>query len=193
MSLTIEPVSDLALVPLVLSESIEESLILTLLDVANHLEKNSEAMAAQEGLTTQQWLVLLQIAGDPNFPAMHSKGNPREGRTEGVLASEIAAARGVSRANVSTMVTPLLRRKLIRQADDPSDRRRKLLTLAPAGRRIIERLEPLRRGANQKFFADLEPEVKKELLHNLERCLEELNRLSKRRGKLATTRHRSRS
>ena len=46
---------------LALSESAEESLILTLFDVANHLARNGEAMAAQEELTSQQWMVLLQI------------------------------------------------------------------------------------------------------------------------------------
>ncbi len=167
------------MVPFELSESTEESLILTLLDVANHLARNGEAMAAQEGLTSQQWLVLLQIAGDPNFP--HGQG----GNAEGMLASEIAAARGVSRANVSTMVTPLLRRKLIRQTDDPADRRRKRLTLTPSGRRVLERLEPLRRGANQQFFADLEPAAKAEMLHHLEHCLDKLSRSSSSRRERA--------
>ncbi len=171
------------MVPLELSESAEEALILTLLDLANHLARNGEAMAAQEGLTTQQWLVLLQIAGDPNFPASPRGGAQqvtRGSETDGVLASEIAAARGVSRANVSTLVTPLLRRQLIRQTDDPEDRRRKRLTLTAAGREVIERLEPLRRGANQKLFADLKPAVKKELLHHLGQRLDKLSRSSSR-------------
>lgn len=171
------------MIPFELSHSTEESLILTLLDVANHLAKNGEALAAQVGLTSQQWLVLLQIAGDPNFPSPQ-RGAQRQGAQErvgeGLLASEIAAARGVSRANVSALLTPLLRRKLIRQTDDPADRRRKRLTLTAAGRRLLERLEPLRRGANQKLFADLEPEVKQELLDHLEHCLDKLSRLSSR-------------
>ncbi len=178
------------MIPLELSESIEESLILTLLDLANHLAKNGEAMAAQEDLTTQQWLVLLQIAGDPNFPSPRRGAQPRrapEREVDGVLASEIATARGVSRANVSTLVTPLLRRKLVRQTDDPQDRRRKRLTLAPAGHRIIERLEPLRRGANQKLFVALEPAAKKDLLRHLGHCLDKLSRSSSRiRTKPAT-------
>ncbi len=172
------------MVPLELSESVEEALILTLLDLANHLAKNGEAMAAQEGLTTQQWLVLLQIAGDPNFPAAGPRTPAR--RADGALASEIAAARGVSRANVSTLVAPLLRRRLIRQTDDPRDRRRKRLNLTAAGRRVIERLEPLRRGANQKLFADLEPAVKKELLRRLQHSLDKLSRDPRRsRARLA--------
>ncbi len=176
-----------------LSESTEEALILTLFDIASHLAKNGEAMAAQKGLTSQQWLVLLQIAGDPNFPGA-SRRNDRDGAVEGVLASEIAAARGVSRANVSTMITPLLRRKLIRQKDDPGDRRRKLLTLTPAGRKVIEQLEPLRRGANQKLFEDLETEAKKELLSHLSRWLEKLSRGSNRRtGAKSTTQRGARS
>ncbi len=173
------------MIPLELSLSTEESLILTLLDLANHLAKNGEAMAAQEGLTSQQWLVLLQVAGDPNFPSPRrgaQRQRAREHGADGVLASDIAAARGVSRANVSSMVSPLLRRKLVQQTDDTADRRRKLLTLTPTGREVIERLEPLRRRANQKLFADLDPAAKKALLRHLRHRLTKLSRgLSKTR------------
>lgn len=154
-----------------LSESADESLILTLFDVANHLARSGEAMAAQEGLTSQQWLVLLQIAGDPNFPRSRNRA------VNGVLASEIASARGVSRANVSTLVGTLLRRGLIRQSDHPQDRRRKLLTLTDGGRNIVERLEPLRRGANQKLFAGIEPAMKKKMLSQLRQLLHKLEEL----------------
>ena len=75
--------------------------------------RRGERLAAEAGLTTQQWIVLLQIAGDPNFP-----GAPRR-RPVGVLPSEIAAARGVSRATVSAIVSALLERGLVEQiADD---------------------------------------------------------------------------
>lgn len=136
------------MIRLELSASVEESLILTLLDVANHLTRNGEAMAAREGLTTQQWQVMLQIAGDPNLP----RSEPANG--DGVLASEIASARGVSCANVSSMVSTLLRKRLIRQTDDPRDRRRKRLALTRKGRRAIEGLEPLRRRANLELFKE---------------------------------------
>ncbi len=54
-----------------------------------------------------------------------------------------------------------------------------LIRLDP-GREVIERLEPLRRGANQKLFADLKPAVKKELLHHLGQRLDKLSRSSSR-------------
>jgi hypothetical protein len=49
--------------------SVEESIVLTLFDLSNHLGKLGEGLAGRAGLTTQQWLLLLQVAGDPNFPA----------------------------------------------------------------------------------------------------------------------------
>ena len=153
-------------------ESTEEALILTLLDVANHLSKNGEALAAREGLTTQQWLIMLQIAGDPNCPGTDGDG---AGASCGVLASELARARGVSRANISTLVTALLRKDLVQQQDDPQDRRRKRLTLTDAGQAALERLEPRRREANLGLFAELEVAEREALLRGLRHCLSRLS------------------
>ena len=105
---------------------LEESVILMLFDVVNYMTKNSEILALVGGLTVQQWLVLLQIAGDPSFPDPHL---PAQGGGTGVLASDIAQARGVSRANISTVVTVLLRKQFVRQIEDPIDRRRKFLSI----------------------------------------------------------------
>ena len=68
---------------LTLRPHLEESLILTLYDLVNHLTKNGENLALIGDLTVQQWLVLLQIAGDPNFPSSASK----EGSPETVFRS----------------------------------------------------------------------------------------------------------
>ena len=120
-----------------ITESTEESLILTLLDLANHLTRNGERLAQQEGLTAQQWLLLLQIAGDPNFPRL---GAPAETGTA-VLASNIAAARGVSRPTISALVSSLVHKGLVSQAEDPGDRRQKALDATPAGLAALDRIE----------------------------------------------------
>ncbi len=147
--------------------SIEESLILTLFDVVNNMTRNSEIMALEGGLTVQQWLVLLQIANDPSFP---QPAISPSNATTGVLASEIANARGVTRPNISALVAVLLRKGLVQQHDDPVDRRRKYLTITDQGLRALKQIEPLRRQVNTALFADFsanEMEVASRFLQRL--------------------------
>ncbi len=137
--------------------SVEKALILTLFDLANHLARRGEELASVADLTAQQWLVLLQIAGDPNFPGAVP-------RRRGIVASEIARQRGVTRANLSAPVAALLRRGLVRRVEDRRDRRRKLLSVTAAGRAALETIEPLRRQANRLLFAELSAGERRELL-----------------------------
>jgi len=151
--------------------AIEESLILTLFDVVNFLTKNSEAMAREGGLSVQQWLVLLQIANKSRFP---QPAQARRASTAGVLASEIANARGVSRPNISALVAVLLRKHMVEQLEDPNDRRRKTLRITDKGLQALEQIEPVRRRVNAALFADF-PADELEMVHSfLQRWLEKL-------------------
>ena len=149
----------------------EDSIVLTLFDIANELGKLGDGVSSRAGLTTQQWLLLLQIAGDPNF-AVPKDGPLRDG--PGIMASEIAEARGVSRANVSMLVAQLLRMGLVSQEEQPDDRRRKRLSLTEAGRKALADIEPARHEANRNLFAGLAPTERRQLLRSLRACLERL-------------------
>jgi MarR family transcriptional regulator, transcriptional regulator for hemolysin len=141
----------------------EESLILTLLDVANHLTRKAEELAQRAGLTAQQWLVLLQVAGDPNF------GGDGERLVNGrVLASDIAAARGVSRAHISALVASLLKKGMIRQTQDVADRRRKWLEITESGASALESIEGIRRTSNRQLFDSTGEAKVNEVLGTLE-------------------------
>jgi DNA-binding MarR family transcriptional regulator len=153
-----------------LTESTEESLILTLLDLANHLTRNGERIAREEGLTAQQWLLLLQIAGDPNFPGL---GAPAEAG-KAVLASTIATARGVSRPTISALVGSLVEKGLVVQAEEPGDRRQKALRATPEGLAVIARIEPARHRANKALLAGFEPSEISLVLRILRSCLDVL-------------------
>jgi DNA-binding MarR family transcriptional regulator len=153
-----------------IAESTEESLILTLLDLANHLTRNGGRIAQQEGLTAQQWLLLLQIAGDPNFPR---PGVSAEAGTA-VLASAIATARGVSRPTISALVGSLVERGLVSQAEEPGDRRQKALRATPKGLAALARIEPARRRANQALLAGFEAAEIALVLRVLRSCLDVL-------------------
>ncbi len=149
----------------------EESIVHAIFDLSNHLMRRGERLAARAELTTQQWIVLLQIAGDPNFPG------PTVSRSTGVLPSEIAAARGVTRATVSAVVSSLERQGLIRQVPDHEDRRRRRLRLTRAGERAVATTEPLRRSANRRLFSRLGAGERKELLRLLHTCLSSLSEM----------------
>ena len=140
------------------------------LDLANHLTRAGERIAQQEGLTAQQWLLLLQIAGDPNFPGL---GAPAEAGTA-VLASNIATARGVSRPTISALVGSLLQKGLVSQAEDPGDRRQKALRATPAGLAVLARTEPARHRANKALLAGFEPSEISLVLRILRSCLDTL-------------------
>lgn len=153
-----------------ITESVEESLILTLLDLANHLTRNGERLAREEGLTAQQWLLLLQIAGDPNFPR---PGTSAENGTE-ILASYIATARGVSRPTISALVSSLVEKGLVSQTEDPGDRRQKALRATPAGLEILARIEPARHRANKVLLAGFKRSEVSLVLRMLRSCLDAL-------------------
>jgi DNA-binding MarR family transcriptional regulator len=154
-----------------MTRTTEDSIVLTLFDIANELGKLGDGVASKAGLTTQQWLMLLQVADDPNFAAPKD-GPARSGA--GVMASDIARARGVSRANVSILVAQLLRKGLVSQTEQAEDRRRKHLTVTDAGRRALSDIESARREANRNLFASLTPTARRQLLHSLRACLERL-------------------
>lgn len=153
------------------TRNIEDGIVLALFDIANELGKLGDALASTAGLTTQQWLMLLQIAGDPNF-AVPRDSTRRAGA--GVMASDIARARGVSRANVSMLVAQLLRMQFVCQEEQPGDRRRKLLTVTNAGRNALADIESARRSANTNLFSGLTPTDKRQLLRSLRACLDHL-------------------
>lgn len=148
-----------------LQEGLEVSIILALFDVTNHLYRLGERLAGAAGLTTQQWLVLLQIAGDPNFP-----GSARAADAP-VLASDIARMRGVSRATISAIVGALVAHGFVREDPDPADRRRRHLVVTPAGARAIEAIEPARRATNQRLLAGLDAAEQRRLLRYLQSFL----------------------
>lgn len=148
--------------------SLEESIVLALFDLSNQLGKLGEGLASRAGLTTQQWLVLLQVAGDPNF---HVPGGRPSLPAHGVMGSEIAEARGVSRANVSALVAQLQVKGLVRQTPVDGDRRRKRLFITAKGRAALAQLEAARRRANRALVVDLAPHDRKTLLQALRACL----------------------
>lgn len=162
------PKDDLSRPVATLAQSrLEESIVLLLIDLGNRLTRFGEMISAQVDLTVQQWLVLLQIAGDPSFPS--DEENPAGG-TGAVLSSRIAADRGVSRALISATVSQLMKRGLVEQTDDPQDRRRKHLTVTDRGMAALNAVQEMRLYSNDSLlegFSDDERALLRQQLRSM--------------------------
>jgi DNA-binding MarR family transcriptional regulator len=77
----------------------------------------------------------------------------------------------VSRANITNLLRVLAKKNLIVQIEDHTDRRRKLLRLTEEGREMINKIEPLRKVANESMFASFTPEERVQFLMFVERTV----------------------
>ncbi|OJJ19568.1 hypothetical protein BKI52_22435 [marine bacterium AO1-C] len=152
-------------------ETVEESLVLTIIELAAQMTKRGDLLTQELGITTQQWLILLYIHGDPNIPFLNSQR-----MKEGVFAKDIAEALDVSKPNIANLVNILSQKGLITQIEDPIDRRRKRLKITDKGIEVIERMEQKRQEANQTMFAALDQNERLEMLQLLHACLRKLKR-----------------
>lgn len=156
-----------------LQSRMEDSIALLLIDLGNRLTRVGEAISRRVDLTVQQWMVLLQIAGDPNFPTAEAK----RGLSGAVLSSRIAADRGVSRALISATVSELMKRGLVVQSDDPKDRRRKQLTVTDSGVAALRDLQTARCFANDRLLSDLDTHERQTLSEQLAAMWERISHI----------------
>ena len=149
---------------------IEHTLVQHIVDLATNIKRNGSLVSLQIDLTTQQWIILLLLAGDPNHPYM------ADGVPKNFMASDIADALGVSRPNITNMINSLVEKGLVLQTDDGFDRRKKQLDLTPAAFGMLGAIEPLRKDANRRLLGDFSEEEKELFLTFLQRCLNYINR-----------------
>ncbi len=152
-----------------LQKTVEASIVMTLLNITDTIVKNGDIICQQFGITTQQWLVLLHLAADPNIAFVEDSNMSRP-----IFASDLAAALNVSRPNITSLVTTLTEKGLIDQILDRTDRRKKFLTLTDEGRKVLEIIEPYRHKANERFLTQLSGEQRAQFLSFLRSSAETL-------------------
>jgi DNA-binding MarR family transcriptional regulator len=147
-----------------LQKNINASVIFHSIKLSETWKKRGDLITQQFGITTQQWLILLLLAKDPNI--LYFKLNPS---CKPLMAQELAEAMNVSRAN---MLNVLIRKKLVTQLCDKDDKRRKRLSLTPQGIALVKRLEKLRIAYNKKMLSQFTPAEKKQFIRFVDDCLQ---------------------
>jgi DNA-binding MarR family transcriptional regulator len=105
--------------------------------------------------TNREFFASLQAAGI-SFSQLKCLGLLAEAEVPlslGALSDEI----GLSLPAVSRAIDGLVQRGEVKRAEDPSDRRSKLLTATARGRATYERLASVRAAGVQRFVEGLEP------------------------------------
>jgi DNA-binding MarR family transcriptional regulator len=74
---------------------------------------------------------------------------------------------GLSVPGISRAVDGLVQRDEVRRMEDPRDRRSKLVSVTPRGRRTYERLLATRMAAIRRFVDELDPEEREALARGL--------------------------
>lgn len=152
-----------------IEKRLEESIILHLIALGDALKRRRDQISQGLGITTQQWLIMLYLAKDPNLPFFENGQHDQK-----VLAAEISRAINVSRPNVTNLISALLDKGLAIQTEDKEDRRRKRLALSPEGFRLLETLQPFRKKLNEQLFEDLTIDEREVFLQLIDICLRRL-------------------
>jgi DNA-binding MarR family transcriptional regulator len=94
---------------------------------------------------------------------------------EPVSLGHVSEQLGISLAAVSRGVDGLVQRGEVKRAEDPSDRRCKLVTVTARGRATFERLFEIRAAGVKRFVEDLQPEERAALGAALHPIVERLD------------------
>jgi DNA-binding MarR family transcriptional regulator len=153
-----------------INKNIESEIVFHIIQVADELRRKGDNITSKAGITTQQWLILLHLANDPNIYYLQ-----KSNRHQHMLAKELAESFNISRAGITNLINVLLRKKLVKQDEDSKDKRKKRLTLTEEGWAIIKELEPVRWQFNNRLFRDISEADKQAIGNFLKSTLNMLN------------------
>ena len=91
-----------------------------------------------------------------------------------MMASELAESMGVTRANITNLLSVLMDKSLIRQIEDKEDRRIKRLVLTAKGEKLIKSMQADRVESNKAYLVGLSNEEKERLLTTLQKITENI-------------------
>jgi DNA-binding MarR family transcriptional regulator len=136
-------------------QNTNSTLIHQFLEIADRIRSVGDKVGKPEGITTQQWVILLHLAGDDNMTYLQNNKQEKP-----LMAKELAEALHTSRANITNLVNVLIGKKLVIQIADNLDRRRKRLRLSAEGQKVVKRLEKQRNQYNDWLLSGFEEREK---------------------------------
>jgi DNA-binding MarR family transcriptional regulator len=86
--------------------------------------------------------------------------------------ARLSGRAGVDRSDVVAALNDLAARGMVERTPDPADRRRNIVTITPAGRAHLRRLDRLLAGVQDELLAPLSPAERAQLVRLLTRILE---------------------
>lgn len=93
-------------------------------------------------------------------------------RHPGIDQISLARLLGLDRSTTGMVVGRLEERELLRRATDPSDKRKRLLELTPAGEKLLARALPVVRRAQERLFAPFDAQERELLVALLDRVID---------------------
>lgn len=94
-------------------------------------------------------------------------------RSRGPMTSgHLAAALGVTLPTVTSVIDRLVRHGLVERRDDPADRRRVIVALAPEGQATLERIQEGRRARLARAIETMDPDAREKLVAGLRALVE---------------------
>ena len=148
-----------------IEKSLDASLLFSIIDLTSQIRLRGDLIYKFANITTQQYVVLLHLAKDPNIPFIE-----RGDFEEGMYASELADSLRVSRPSMTNLIKSLIQKGLVQQVEDDTDRRKKRLKLTDTSKQLIRELEPIRHEANAAFLEQFSHAEKEQFLSFIERC-----------------------
>jgi DNA-binding MarR family transcriptional regulator len=152
--------------PPLISKNINASVIFHAIKLSETWKKRGDAITRKYGITTQQWFILLLLANDPNI--IYLQEHPHK---KPLMAKELAEALNVTRANITNLLSVLLRKGLVDQVEDEDDKRRKRIRLTSVGEDLVSKIEIDRNRYNEKLLSRFSKKEKEEFIAFVKTCL----------------------
>lgn len=136
--------------------------LMQLLRTAETLWNSSRVFFAKWDISTSQFNVLNVLRDQP----------------EGLTQIELSRLLIMHRSNVTGLVDRLESRGLIQRKENPNDRRAYRVVLTPAGTRLIQKILPAYYAAAEEIWGDLPVKKSKELVNDLIRLCENVEKFT---------------
>lgn len=117
---------------------------------------------ADLGVTTQQYVVLRALS-----------------KHDGIDQITLAGLVAFNRTSTGDVVGRLEEAGLLTREESKEDRRAKLLFITPAGRKLLQRVEPAESRGQARLLSALKPNEQKQFVKSLARIVRESNELSR--------------